>query len=607
MANIKLQLRAFLTFAAVAAILITPFRTNAQLIPLSSITGGSSVFVFRTVAKAARSVISAVKPQRTKEQRLETANKLKKQYETIAKTAPRANKAKTVEPDKLPKNFKTLPASEGSKLLAGVGEYYNDKGDYEKAMEFFRDAVTLDETNQSAKSGYSESLSMKGNDMLVKGQANDAKALFLEALKLDSKNSAAYFGLGEVYTELDQTADAIASYEKSLENNKNLTEIYLPLGILYYQTGAIAKADDLLTKALAGAPNSAETQFFLGLVRSSQNRNDEALAAFQKAKTLDATMAEAFYYSGEIHTRLKKTNEAIEDYKKAVELKPTHFDAWLALADAYSELGKYDDAVTAYKAASKLKNNDWQVFAGLAEAYRQTKKYQDAEANFNLAALFLLSVKDYSKETLADLYSKQGLSIGQQCDINIQNHVACNWAGAIKALKKAADTSENPIDYVNLGWAYFRAGHTDAENKDIVSARPNLELAQVALQKAVAAGPPASDFALQNLASVQIDLSDYKGAIDTLTKLTAAKPELTFAKYALGVAYNKSGDLANAEKWLRAASDAEPNNVGYLVGLADTLMSRKNSKELQKVIDRIRPLDPAMAANLEQRKKLLKL
>ena len=325
------KVRLIISSCVIAAFLLAPIRNNAQgLLPITSITGGSSVFAFRSVAKAVKRFIAAVKPTRTRAQRNETVAKIRKQYETIAKVTPRLNRAKVIDPDKLPTNTRTLPAAEGSKLFAGVGEYYNDKGDYEKAIEFFRDAVALDETNVSAKSGFSEALAIKGNDFLVKDQAAAAKGVFLEALKLDPKNSAAYFGLGEVYAELDQTADAIASYEKSLDNNKDLTEIYVPLGILYYQAGEIAKADVLLTKALAFSGDSSETQFFLGLVRSSQNRNDEALVAFQKAKTLDVALAEAFFYSGEILVRLKRTAEAVPDYQKAVEIKPGYFDAWLA-------------------------------------------------------------------------------------------------------------------------------------------------------------------------------------------------------------------------------------------------------------------------------------
>ncbi len=591
----------------ISAIWLTSIPANAQdLIAISSLTGGSSVFVFRSAAKTAiRRIVSVTKPVRTKAQRIETVAKIKKQYETQAKVAVRINHAQTVDPASKPP--RTLTGPEGSKRLAGVGEYYLSKGDVEHAIESFRDARGLDETNSTAATGLSEALALKGNDLLVKDKAEEAKALFLEAIKLDPKNSVAYFGLGDVYVGLNQQADAIKNYEDSLRNNPNLTEIYVPLGVLYFQTGEIAKADDLLTKALGVNAGNSETQFFLGLVRASQNRNEEALTAFAKAKTLDKTNAEIFHNTGEVLTRLKRQAEAIVEYQTAVTLKPAYFEAWLGLGDAYAALGKYTDAVTAYSTASKLRNDSWEALAGLAEAYRQTGKFEDAEAKFNLAALFLVRVKDYNKDILAELYSKAGISITQQCDINMPKNLACNWPVAIKDFQKSVDISNNPIDYVNLGAAYFRFGHIDHENKDLAAATPKLQAAKVALLKAVAGGPPAADYATQNLASVLIDLGDNRGAIDVLKKVHDKDPKSDYTMYQLGIAYLMEKDFSNAEKWLRQAADAEPTNAARLNALGEALIGLRNGKELKKVIDRLRPLNPNAAAAFEARAKILKI
>jgi tetratricopeptide (TPR) repeat protein len=592
----------------VVVLLSLPLLSTAQdLVPISSLTGGSSVFLFRNSARAAKRAIPAMKPNRTKAQRLESVTKIKKQFDTIAKVTPQREKAKVVDPLKLPKNARTLPAAEGSKLFAGVGEYYTNQNDIEKATEFFRDAVDLDPTNKAAKGGLSETLATKGNELLVAEQAASAKGYFLEALKFDPSNAAAYFGLGEVYSELDQTKEAIESYERSLATDKNLTEIYVPLGILYYQSGDIAKADYLLTKALASSGSSAETQFFLGLVRLSQNRNEEALMAFQRAQTIDGTQAETYFYIGQALERLKRTTDAVPQYKRATELKPAYFDAWFQLGESLYQTGKFEDAITVYKAALKLKNNDWEVFAGLADSYRQTDHFDDATGAYRNAAMFYTNQKDFNPNTAADLYSKIGLSIGQQCDINMQRSIVCQWPSAIKALQKAVDLTNNPIDQVNLGWAYFRVAHPSAEAHDLTTARPNLELARDILQKAAAAGPPASDFALQNLASVQIDLGDNKGAIDTLSKLVKSRPDLSFAQYALGVAYFKSGNAADAEKAVRAAVQAEPANVNYMMALGDILINRKNGKDARKIADQMRGVSPASAAQLDTKIKIAKL
>jgi tetratricopeptide (TPR) repeat protein len=577
--------------------------TLAQdLVPISSLTGGSSVFVFRNSARAARRVTPIAKPVRTKVAQLDSVARIKKQYDATA-TAHRTA-AKVVDPGNLPKNIKTLPAAEGAKLFAGVGEYYIAHNDLDKATEFFRDAVELDGKNKSASDGLADALAIKGNNVLVADQPDAAKGFFLEALKYNPNSAAAYFGLGEIYSQNDDNSQAIASYEKALTADKDLTEIYVPLGILYYQTGDIAKADALLSKATAASGNIPETQLFQGLVRFAQNRNDEALAAFLKA---DPTQPETQFYIGETLTRLKRTAESIPYYKKATDLRPSYFDAWFSLGEAQYDLGHWDDAAAAYRQAIRLKNTDWSAYAGLGDSLRQGGKFDEATGYYRNAATFYTQQKDFNKDAAAELYSKVGLSIGQQCDINMQRFLQCNWAGAVKALQSAADLSNNPIDQVNLGWAYFRWAHPDAEGHNLAVAQPNLEKARDILTKAAAAGPPASEFALQNLASVQIDLGDYKSAIGSFNTLVKSKPDGTFNKYALGVAYYKSGDAANGEKWLKDAVQSEPSNVSYLSALGDVYINRKNGKDARKIADQIRPLSAQAAAQLDLKIKLARL
>lgn len=603
-----LRFRYTISVMLIGSCWVMPLSATAQdLVPVSSITGSSSVFVFRNAARSAKRSVPIQKPVRTRAQRLESVNKIKRQYDTIAKTTPRPNRAKVLDPYNLPPNARTLPAAQGSKLFAGVGEYYIEKRDYEKALEYFTDAVSLDKTNPGALTGISEALAMKGTDLLVKEDANAAKAVFLEALKYDPKNSAAYFGLGEVYAELDQYADAIASYERSLESDKDLTEIYVPLGILYFQTGNVAKADELLTRALATSAESSQTQFFLGMVRSSQNRSEEALAAFQKAKTLDPAYAESYFNSAEILVRLKRTSEAIADYQKAVEIKPAYFDAWLGLGEAYYELGNYPEAINAYKAAVKLKNDQWEVYNGLAESYRMAEDFNNAESNYNLSALFLMRNKEFNKETAADIYSKIGYVIGRQCEINMQKFVPCKWPSAVKALEKAVELGGNPLDNANLGWAYYNSARMDLDAKQVDAARPKLELAKVNLEKALAGSPAIADGALQNLGAVQIDMGDFRGAIVSLSRVVDKQPDWNFSRYALGTAYFKVDDFDNAAKTFRAAVEKDPKNVPALSSLGYAEVKRKNKKEVWKIIDQLKALSPGDGIKLEQTARAAKL
>ena len=344
------------------------------------------------------------------------------------------------------------------------------------------------------------------------------------------------------------------------------------------------------------------------MIRSSQNRTDEALAAFQKAEKLDPTYADAFFNTAELLVKLKRTADAIPEYRSALSQKQGYFEAQLGLAQALFEVGKYKEALEAFTAAKKLKNDNWEVFAGLGETNRMLGSFNDAEANYNLATLFLTRMKDYNKDTAADLYSKAGFVIGLQCPLNMAKFVACKWPTAVKNMENAVALSNDPIDYANLGWVYYNAARMDIDNKDVAAGKAKLDLAKTALIKAIAGNATIADGSLQNLGAVQIDQGDFAGAIVSLKQIVDKRPDWSFSRYALGTAYFKVNDFDNAAKWFRAVTEKEPNYIPALASLGYAEIKRKKGGEVKKVIDRLRALNAAgEALKLEKEMKLAKL
>jgi len=575
-----------------------PARSQ-DLVPVSDLTGGSSVFVFRNTAKSApkRNVIKA-NFTRTKTQRIETAKRVNKQYVTLAKAAPRRVLSVVVREDdpRIPK-IPSMPREEASVIFAGVGEFYMEKSEFPRAQDFFRESIQLDGNNAKAKGGLSEALALEGNDVLVKGAASKgqnyltiARQKFEEALTYNPKNSPAYFGLAEVFSELDKDPEAILNYEKALTSDKDLTEIYVPLGILYYQQGEIAKAETLLMKALAISPDDAQTQYFLGLIRYSQNNNPEALVAFNKAKSLDPTYAEAFYQAGETLARQKKFREAVPEYLQATTLKANYFDALMGLGSAYFEIDSYPEAVVAYKQAERLRNNNIEVLVNLGDAYRQMANYDDAEAKYNLATVFMERDKNYNKDEEADVYSKIGFVIAKQCEVNMKKFVPCRWDVAVRNLEKASLITDNNVDTANLGWAYYNAAKSDIANKRPAEAKVKLEKAKLSLQKAAFASPKYIEGPLLNLGMTLTDLGDYAGAVDAFQRVIAKQPKWVFAMNELGIAYRKQSNFKDASVAFRQAVAVDGKYVIAYYNLAEAEFRAGNLGEAQKAYNKVKDL-----------------
>lgn len=563
-----------------------------ELVSVSDITGGSSVFVFRTSSKAApRKFVSRTKAQRTVTQRVETARKFNKQYVALAKVDPRRPRTAAVRPDdpRLPK-IKMMPAAEAAKLFAGVGEYYMDRDDFNNAIDFFREAVQLDSKYPVARTGLSEALALKGNEELARDSRATARRFFEEALTYNPNNAPAHFGLGEVFAADDKDSEARASYERALSTDKDLTEIYVPLGILYFRAGEIAKADDLLTKAIVISPDDAETQYFLGLVRFAQNRNTEALTAFKKATATDPTNAEAFYQMGETLIRLGKPLEAADAYKRATDLKPAYFEAMLGLGAANYEANKWPEAVAAYEKAVKLRNNNAEAFENLGDAYRQLPDYQKAETSYKLAALFIEREKNFDREQAADIYSKSAFMVAKQCELNMARGVTCRWGDAITYLEKATQYSTAGVDRANLGWAYYNAAREDLSFQKVAEARPKLEKARAALVAATSADGKMTAGALLNLGRVLADMGDYPGAIDAFTKAIQKEPNWGFAMNELGSVYRKQNKLKEAVAQFKKAAEKEQKSPAIQFNLGEAELQSGNIGEAQKAYDRLKKL-----------------
>jgi tetratricopeptide (TPR) repeat protein len=573
-----------------------------DLVPISDITGGSSVFVFRNSSRGpSRKVFTADRSSRSKSQRIASAQKINRQYVTLAKVAPRRARTTAVDPNSLPaaSKIKEMPAPEAAKLFAGVGEYYIDKEDTLHAIDFFRQAYDLDKKNSVAKNGLSEALALRGNEFLLKDQNDEAEKVFRESLEFNANNGVAYYGLGEIYVAADNKPEAIANYEKALSLDRALTEIYVPLGILYYQTGEIKKADELLTKAIANAPEDAETQYFLGLVRSSQTKFDDAVRAFRSAINSDPKYAQAHFALGSTLQRTGKTADAIPELQQAVTLKPNYFEAWFALGNGYLEQENYPEAIKAYLEAARLRNDNVDTFENLGDAYRLAGSFNDAEARYVLASTFIERDTKYTKDEAADVYSKIGYVLAKQCEINMAKAVPCRWNAATRALEKAVSINPNPVNYANLGWAYYNAANDDIYAKRDAEGHEKLLKARDNLLKAVQSNPEYLEGPLLNLGMTYSDLGDSQGAIETLTKVVEKEPKWNFAVNELGIAYFNAKNYKEASNRFRTAVSRDDKFAAAWLNLGKSEFRNGNTGEAKKAYEKLKNLNPKFARLLE--------
>lgn len=571
--------------------LVNAVSLKAQdVVTSDDIAGG---FVFRASSSQKKSAYrNASLVKRTAAQKIATTKRIRKQSITVATTNPKRTRAKVVTPDvAYDPNVRTKPKEEVSLIFAGAGEYYLEKGEIDKSVNIFRESVILDAKNHLGKLGLSEALVRKGNTLIEREQPDAARAFYVEAIKYNEKNAAAYAGLGEASDLLNQSDKALEEYLKALTLDADLTELYTPIGVLYFQKGDMAQADSYLTKALAVSADNAETQLFLGLVRFKQDRTSEAIAAFRRAIELDPTSAEAHYYFGEMLDKSGNSTEAIAEYNKAIQINPKYTEAWFDLGVAYYNAKRYDEAIAAYKQTIKLKNDMGEAHANLADVYRQLNRLDDAISEYRLAVAFI--------KNDAELYSKYGYVAGK---LAANPAKRAYWDVAIDNLSKALALSSDFVDYTNLGWAFYNSAQGDLESNRKAEADAKLQKAKTNLLEATRLNAkfPA---AFLNLGVTQSDLGEYAAAIDTLKRADDLRKDWIPAINELGIAYRKSNDINNAVKQFKRTTEIDPKFASGYFNIGESEFRRGNIKETkkayQKLVELNTPKSKFLAVQLE--------
>ncbi|MFN0138994.1 MAG: tetratricopeptide repeat protein [Pyrinomonadaceae bacterium] len=542
----------------------------ADLVATESIAGGSSVFVFRESQKKQRLAGGRVTLRADK-------GRSAKRNSQIAAAAQKRRAIAIA-------NRRRAAASANAKIvrsntLTTTAEKFLDDNNIDQAVTNFRAALVQNPKNTRATDGLSTALTAKGIE--IAGDANNDAAIpfFEEAAKLDKQNDVAYAKLGAIYDAKGDDEEAIVNYEKALAINPEYTLVYPALGIAYLEKDDIAKGEDALIKSEKAGIDGTDVQFLRGLLYYKQNRNDDALAAFDKAIAADARFVEAQYYRGRILDRQGRQDQAIAAYKQTIETDPTFAPASFDLGVAYYNKGEYANAVDAYQQSAKYDNSNPQTRANLASSYRQLGRYNEANAEYKTASVGMRT---------PELYSEWGYSLGQ----------AGAWDESVDKLDTAAEISPTAADNSNVSWAYYNSGKSKTAAKDDDGAKKDFEQSKSYSQKAVTIDPKL-DAAYLNLGSTHNALGEYQLAVNVLNTAVSLNNNWVIAINQLGYGYRGLNDLKNAIAIYKRAVDLDGRNTYGLFNLGEAYYASGNKNEAKKINDRLRKINPTLAANLD--------
>ena len=129
-----------------------------------------------------------------------------------------------------------------------LGNFYSNKGDFDKAEKFYNDAIRADSLFLPAKSNlallyYSD------------GKLKEAENFFLDLIRNHKEYTESEYYLGLLYAEQKRYKEAAEILEKATQKPNVNPRIYYNLGLIYQYLNDEKKAESSLLKAYSVSPN----------------------------------------------------------------------------------------------------------------------------------------------------------------------------------------------------------------------------------------------------------------------------------------------------------------------------------------------------------------
>jgi len=204
-------------------------------------------------------------------------------------------------------------------------EYYEDPISLLVYLRKTSDAMALVKQAMAVAPKDARPWVWKGNVDLRRNSYKHAQESYKNALRLDSSNADALFGVAAVDFVAGETDAAIAVYKAGIARFPNDARFYVACAeMLLASPDSLklqAEAESLLQKAVKLAPQSAEAHYQLGQLATHKNRLQDAEAEFVLSLHSDPDRSKAHFALSVVYRRMGRADDATKEYTIYQDLK----------------------------------------------------------------------------------------------------------------------------------------------------------------------------------------------------------------------------------------------------------------------------------------------
>ncbi len=243
--------------------------------------------------------------------------------------------------------------------------------------------------------------------------------------------------LGNSYSDIGDTEQALAALERAVQINPSLAESRTNLGNIYLKNGQIEDAIYEYHAALEINPSDTKTHNNLGNAYTKKDWLNDAISEYNLSLELDPNFIEAYKNLAAAYCKQEMFGQSQSVLKQAIFLQPKNASLYSQTGDLYYQMGRYEQAIFQYKKALRFKRNSAEAHYGLGICYSKLGLVDDEIQAYKMA----LAAKP---DMLAALMNLGNTYFGKQ-----------KYDAAIQQYKKAVgiEPDDSAIHY-NLGAAY---------------------------------------------------------------------------------------------------------------------------------------------------------
>jgi tetratricopeptide (TPR) repeat protein len=246
-------------------------------------------------------------------------------------------------------------------------------GDYAKAEENFKRALTLDPKSAVANVGMAQTL-------VQQGRLDDAAPFFRTAAQIEPKFREYLLQLGSLYEKANRPAEAMDIYREFPDN----PAVRSRLGEMLMESKKYSDALPQLEEAYKKSP-TPENRLSLASAYLATQQGLKALPLLQEAVAASPSDFELRMMLARTLRDRKQFQPAAQHFYAAAKLKPAEPKPWTELGDMLYMTGDLPQALSAFEQAAKAGDSsagNWFLRALILDKLRQLKPAKAAYEQF---------------------------------------------------------------------------------------------------------------------------------------------------------------------------------------------------------------------------------